>query len=150
MAADTHPLLDRLWHSQPPSRKVVTGAFLVLVIFGLLHPLVADGEGAEPTPTMTLQTELQVPDQARTRLVNCFDQQRPDQGPTTLPPGEVLGAKIEIRKGKTRLVTFTTVPQGLEWTTPCLERELVSVAWPGARKADGTVTFAADSATASD
>jgi len=145
MSTQRAPLLDRLWHQQPPSRKVVYGGLFVLVVFGLLHPLVADGEGAEAvTGSVTLQTELHLPDTARTALVTCFAQQRPDTNDVPLAAGETLGARIEIRKGKTRLVTFTTVPQGAAWATPCLERELASVAWPGARKADGTVTFAAE------
>ena len=53
--------------------------------------------------------------------------------------GRVL-LQLKLRKGKATLVTVTEVDKGLDWLTPCLERELAAVEWP-IRKAKLEVPF---------
>lgn len=49
------------------------------------------------------------------------------------PPVATGGAvelRVTLKRGKVRLVTTTTVDEGLEWLTPCLERQLAAHSWP--------------------
>jgi len=41
--------------------------------------------------------------------------------------------QIVLRRDRVRLVTVSEAEPGLEWLTPCLERELASFEWPWRR-----------------
>jgi len=46
------------------------------------------------------------------------------------PIGGEVRLQVTIRRGQAKLVTTTSVSSGLEWLTPCLERQLAEWTWP--------------------
>ena len=55
--------------------------------------------------------------------------------------GRVL-LNIQVRRGKVSLVTVAEAASGLDWLTPCLQRELSAVTWP-VRRANAELTVRA-------
>ena len=55
--------------------------------------------------------------------------------PRAAPPAETaaLTFQVVLRRDRVRAVTLSDVEPGLEWLTPCLERELTSFEWPWRR-----------------
>jgi hypothetical protein len=64
------------------------------------------------------------------RLERCLDAPAaPRQGTDRAPTGS-LDLRLTIRRGKVKLVTASAVDPGLEWITPCLQRQLAAHEWP--------------------
>lgn len=56
----------------------------------------------------------------------------------TNPPDGQLVFQVKIRKGKVALSSVASSSTGLDFVTPCLQRELASVEWP-VKRAEGEI-----------
>jgi len=114
-----------------------------LVAVSLLSLLLADGTpplAVGPhvdvgtvvfTPTPVDATLVQI-DAGQLKLQTCLaTPAAPVPAPSTasIADGQVQ-LQVTIRRGQVKLVTTTSVSEGLEWMTPCLERRLAEWTWP--------------------
>lgn len=83
------------------------------------------------TPT-TVDAKLFRIDPGELHLQTCLQTTQPTP-PTPAAPQVADGQiqlQVTIRRGQVKVVTTTSVSQGLEWMTPCLERRLAAWQWP--------------------
>jgi hypothetical protein len=58
----------------------------------------------------------------------------------SIPPAGEVAFKVVVNRKGVKAVTTSSVEPGLEWITPCLERELAAFSWEKKGKFDVNVT----------
>lgn len=58
----------------------------------------------------------------------------------SIPPAGELAFKVVVNRKGVKAVTTASVAPGLEWLTPCLERELAAFSWDDKGKFEVNVT----------
>ena len=80
------------------------------------------------SPALTQLTQV---DPSALHLDRCVAGPR-HASPSATPQVQTGAARLQVvlRRGQVKVVTTTSISEGLEWMAPCLERQLAEWSWP--------------------